>query len=64
MLRERSWGIFLQLCEFSKLKHLPFVGRGAPSEPDEMVTPADSEDEACDGKMLLLGKIGSVPNPA
>lgn len=54
----------MQLCEFSKLKHLPFVGSGATSEPDEMITPADSEAEACGGNILVLGRIGSVPNPA
>lgn len=52
---------FLQLCEFSKLKHLPSVGSGATSEPDERVIPADSEAEARDGKMLIWGENWLCP---
>lgn len=62
--RKELGNFFLHLYEFSKLKHLPFASSGATSEADEMITPADSKDEACDGKMLIWGRIGSVPIPA
>lgn len=60
----RGWGFFfLQLCGFSKLKHSSFIGSRAILEPAEIAAPAASEAEVCDGKMVGLGRIGSVPNP-
>lgn len=55
--------LFLQLCGFSKLKHSSFIGSGVISEPDEIAAPAASEAEAGDAKMLVWGRIGSVPKP-
>lgn len=55
--------MLLQFCGFSELKLSSVTGSGAISEPAEIVAPAASEAEAYDGKMLVLGRVGSVPNP-